>query len=91
MTFLDLFETTSAFNDLGYSNPAYDELIEKSRTMMGDERLEVLQEAEKILLEDCAIAPTFFQTRSWVYKDNVHGVIRNGVATRCDYKFAYVD
>lgn len=91
MTFLDLFETTSSYNDLGYSNPEFDACIEAARTTQGNERMEKLLEAERILLEDCAIAPTFFQTRTWVYKDHVQGVVRNGCALRCDYKWAYVE
>ena len=41
--------------------------------------------------DDAAIAPTFFQTRSWVSKDNVGGIVRQGIGLRCDYKWAYVN
>ena len=48
-----------------------------------------MQQAEKLLVsDDAAIGPTFFQTRSWVCKDNVTGIVRNGVGLRCDYKCA---
>ena len=50
-----------------------------------------MEEAEKILIEqDGVIAPTFFQTRSWVAKSDVRGIIRNGCGLRVDYKYAYI-
>lgn len=92
MSFLELFTTDSPYNKSNYSNPEYDALIEKANTLHGDERLVVMEEAEKLLIStDCVIAPTFFQTRSWVAKDNVKGIIRNGVGLRCDYKYAYLE
>lgn len=91
LSFLDLFVSTSPYNKNHYSNADYDTLIAKAATLSGDERLEVLQEAEKLLIEqDMAIAPTFFQTRSWVSKENVKGILRNGCGLRVDYKSAYI-
>ena len=51
----------------------------------------MMEEAEKILIQkDGVIAPTFFQTRSWVAKSDVRGIIRNGCGLRVDYKYAYI-
>ena len=91
LSFLDLFVSTSPYNKSNYANPDYDALIAQAATLHGDERLVVLEQAEKLLIEeDCVIAPTFFQTRSWVSKDNVKGIIRNGCGLRCEYKYAYI-
>lgn len=91
-SFLELFESDSPYNDCGYTNPEFDRVIEEAKNSTGDERLKLLQDAEKILVqEDAAIAPTFFQTRSWVSKDNVGGIVRQGIGLRCDYKWAYVN
>lgn len=88
-SFLELFETNSSYNDCGYSNPDFDDLMSQAKSSSGDERISLLQEAEKVLVQDdAAIAPTFFQTRSWVCKDNVSGIVRNGTGLRCDYKWA---
>ena len=74
-----------------YSNPEYDALLAEANTLTGDERLAKMEEAEKILIqEDGVIAPTFFQTRSWVAKSDVRGIIRNGCGLRVDYKYAYI-
>ena len=92
LSFLELFLTDSPYNDCGYSNPEFDSLLEQANQLHGDERLDLLQQAEKILVgDDWAIAPTFFQTRSWVHKDKVKGIVRNGVGLRCDYKWAYIE
>lgn len=91
-SFIELFESDSPYNDCGYNNPEFDAVMDQVKTSSGDERLSLLQEAEKILVEDdFAIAPTFFQTRSWVTKDNVSGIVRQGIGLRCDYKWAEVN
>ena len=91
MSFLELFITDSPYNDVHYSNPEYDALLAEANTLTGDERLAKMEEAEKILIqEDGVIAPTFFQTRSWVAKSDVRGIIRNGCGLRVDYKYAYI-
>ena len=75
----------------GYTKAEYDALLAEANTLTGDERLAKMEEAEKILIqEDGVIAPTFFQTRSWVAKSDVRGIIRNGCGLRVDYKYAYI-
>ena len=91
-SFLELFESNSPYNDCGYANPEFDRIMNEAKNSTGDARLKLLQDAEKILVQDdAAIAPTFFQTRSWVSKDNVGGIVRQGIGLRCDYKWAYVN
>ena len=91
-SFIELFETDSPYNDCGYSNPEFDAIMAQVKASTGDERLALLQEAEKILVQDdFCIAPTFFQTRSWVHKENVSGIVRQGIGLRCDYKWAVVE
>ena len=92
MSFLDLFETGSPYNDTGYSNPEFDQLLRDARILSGDERLAKLEAAEKVLVgDDAAIAPTFYQTRSWVSQDNVKGIVRQGIGLRTDYTWASID
>lgn len=60
-TFSDMWVTGGTQNDGLYSNPKYDELIEKARTQTGAERMKTLSEAEKILIDqDMAILPVYF-------------------------------
>jgi oligopeptide transport system substrate-binding protein len=56
-----MWVTGGTQNDGLYSNKRYDELIEKSRVTSGAERMKLLMDAEKILIdEDMAIIPFYF-------------------------------
>lgn len=64
--FLDLFTTDSTYNFDKYSNKQYDELIYKVKTDLADDkkaRWEAMKQAEKILIEDGAVAPIYHQGR----------------------------
>ena len=88
LSFLELFQTGNIQNDCHYSSEEFDSLLEQAAVTTGEDRIALLQEAEKVLLQDdAALAPTFFQTRSWVCKDNVTGIVRNGIGLRCDFKW----
>ena len=70
MTFLDLFESTSSFNTQKYSNPDYDDLISQARDELNeDKRMDMLRQAEIILVEDDAgTAPMYFQGQARLQK-----------------------
>lgn len=61
-TFHEIFITGGGNNDGEYSNERYDALVRKAATMAGGpERMKVLQDAEKILMEeDQAVMPIYF-------------------------------
>ncbi len=62
-TFLDMFLTGAGMNGGKYSNQVYDLLINEAARMGGKDRLEVLMQAEDILInEDQAIMPMYFYT-----------------------------
>jgi oligopeptide transport system substrate-binding protein len=66
MTFLDLWTTDSPFNTGKYSNTRYDQLIKQAKAEVDqDKRMQQLEEAEKILVEeDAGVAPMFFEGTS---------------------------
>ena len=70
MTFMDLFESTSAFNTYQYSNPDYDKLISSAREELDqDKRMDMLEKAETILVtEDAGCAPIYFQGQARLQK-----------------------
>jgi oligopeptide transport system substrate-binding protein len=70
MTFLDLFESTSAFNTYQYSNPDYDKLISSAREELDqDKRMDMLKQAEVILVtQDAGTAPMYFQGKAYLIK-----------------------
>ena len=63
-TFLDMFVTGGAMNGGKYSNPKYDELINKAATMpSGKKRFDILKEAEEIFItEDQGVIPIYYYT-----------------------------
>ncbi|MGN7895188.1 peptide ABC transporter substrate-binding protein [Bacillus sp. 22475] len=93
ITFLDIFTTDSSYNFDKYSNKQYDELIHQVKTdLAGDEnaRWETLKRAEKILLEDGAVAPLFQQGRSYLQRSSIKGIVTNDFGGEFNYKWAEV-
>lgn len=75
MTFLEIFTSTSGQNNAGYNNPKYDELIKKSKTEKdASKRLEILHQAEDVLMEDMPIIPVYYYTQAKGVKDYVKDV-----------------
>lgn len=76
MTFLDLFETGNGNNHTSYTNPAYDELLDKARAELDKTtRFGILMDLEKLLMEDLPISPVYWRVRDYV----VSGKIESGV------------
>ncbi len=78
MTYLDMFVTTSGNNHTGWSNAEYDALIEKAYAEGDPEKhMELMIEAEKLLMDEMPIGPIYFRVRDYVTSDKFSGVIRN--------------
>lgn len=74
MAFLSLFESSSSYNLANYSNEEFDKLIELAQNADDITRTSLLQEAEKILLDDGVVIPvsTAFAT-NFVRDDLIEG------------------
>jgi oligopeptide transport system substrate-binding protein len=60
ISFLELYTTTSGNNRTGYSNPTYDSLISESwREANPIRRMDILRQAEALLMEDMPIIPIY--------------------------------
>lgn len=92
LTFLDLFkEKDGGNNDTRWENPRYKELLNQSATEPDPEkRKQILAQAEQILMEDMPIAPIYYNTYSWVKKDNVKDVFVDGTGS-VDFKWATIE
>ncbi|GAA0606163.1 peptide ABC transporter substrate-binding protein [Virgibacillus siamensis] len=92
MTFLDLWVTDAPFNRTGYSNPEFDALIKKAKNLghKPKKRWELLQKAEKILLEDAAIVPTHQAAAAYVKKPYVKHIIVRNYGPTVDWTYARV-
>jgi len=90
-TFLDMFIVGSGNNDGLYNNAKYDELVRKAMTMpSGKERLAVLGEAEKLLLDqDQAVAPFYHYVEQHLIDTNKWGGWYNNPLGIHNWKFIY--
>jgi oligopeptide transport system substrate-binding protein len=79
-SFLETFHTGSANDDSGYSNPRFDELTdEASRTADEQRRREILESAERTMLEDYPIVPIYFFSSKRLFQPYVHGATPNSL------------
>ena len=77
-TFLDLFMTGGGNNNTGWSNAEYDRLIRLAGTLANkEERYEVFQKAEAILVDEVPIIPIYFYTRPRLIRPSVKGFYGN--------------
>ncbi|MGG3446716.1 peptide ABC transporter substrate-binding protein [Bacillus nitratireducens] len=93
MTFIDMFVTNGPHNQTGYSNPKYDEIVEKGKGELltkTKERWDSLLKAEKMLLEDAAIAPLYQRGDALIQRPKVKGIIHHPVGGDYSYKWAYI-
>src|SRR5690625_492904 len=92
VAFLDIWETNAPFNRTGFANEEFDNLIQQANEL-GDkpeERWEVLQEAEKILLEDASVVPVFQSADALVMKTKVNDLLFRTYGPTVDFRFAYI-
>jgi oligopeptide transport system substrate-binding protein len=77
-TFLDLWTTGSGNNETGWSNSEYDRLIvQAAATAEPQQRLEVFQKAEALLMDEMPIIPIYFYTRIYLQRPEVKGWYSN--------------
>ena len=90
-TFLDMFVTGGGNNRTGWSNPEYDRLIaEAARTTDPQQRLEVFQKAEAILLDELPIIPIYFYTHVYARRPEVKGWYPT-ILDNHPYKYVYLE
>ena len=84
-TFLDMFVTGGGNNDTGWSNEAYDRLIEEAanETAPGA-RVQRLAEAEALLLAEAPIVSIYFHTTMTLVRPGLEGVEPN-LLNRIDF------
>ncbi|MED0902055.1 peptide ABC transporter substrate-binding protein [Bacillus nitratireducens] len=94
ISYLELFTTDNPNNKMNYSNRHYDELIKKAKSdlvLNQKKRWEALQEVERILLEDAAVAPLYQMGSAYVQKDYVKGIEKHQFGGVYTYRNAYLD
>jgi oligopeptide transport system substrate-binding protein len=77
-TFLDMFVTDGANNQTGWSNETYDKLIKDAAAESDPhKRMEILHEAETILMEELPIIPIYFYVSINMVHPRVKGFSAN--------------
>ena len=78
INFLECFTTDNGNNRTGWSSEAYDALIDQARAALDQaERLRMLEEAERILVDELPIIPICFYTRVYLKSPDVKGLETN--------------
>ncbi|MGK7378624.1 peptide ABC transporter substrate-binding protein [Planococcus sp. 1R117A] len=94
MTFIDLFVTGSSHNNMSYSNPEFDALVESAKAELAQDpaaRWEAMGQAERILIEeDAAIGPIFQEGTMSLRKPYVIDIIRQPFGGEFSYKWTYI-
>ncbi|MBM7644022.1 oligopeptide transport system substrate-binding protein [Scopulibacillus daqui] len=93
MTYLDLWTTNNQQNNMGFSDPKFDKLIEEADNLGADpqKRWDKMHEAEKLLLEkDQAIAPLFQEGTAHAIRPYVKGLNYPNFGMRVDFLHAKI-
>lgn len=92
MTYIDLFESTAYYNQSHYKNAEVDALIKQAKTTADiKERWQLMQQAEKLMMEDVAFAPTFQKGVSRLKKPYVKNLYEHPFSADISYKWVEID
>ena len=73
-TFLDTLRPNRGNNKTGWENQKYDDLLTlANRTIDRDKRYEILNEAEKLLIDEMPIIPIYTYVRQYQLSNDVKG------------------
>ena len=74
MTFLQIFTTGDANNNVFYSNAEYDALVKQAANMTdAEEAFEVMREAEAIAAAEYPVLPLYYKANTMLMHDDVEG------------------
>ena len=73
LAMLEIWTSDNKVNSTGWRNDAFDALIEKARTTLGQDHFELLYEAEKILMEEMPIMPLYYYSDVFMVSEAVVG------------------
>ncbi|MBM7571530.1 peptide ABC transporter substrate-binding protein [Aquibacillus albus] len=93
-TWLEMWTSTSPYMTMNYNNEEFDALISEANNELLTEpveRYENFLEAEKVMMEDAAIAPLYQRSRAYLWRPSVKGVIFNPMGADFTYKHAYIE
>lgn len=91
MTFLDLWVSTGGNNQTGYASAEYDKLIsDASFETDFEKRQEMFYEAEKLIVEDLPVAPSYWRYPTYAVSENVGGGVHRSTFQDIDLVHVYM-
>ncbi len=92
MAYLDLFSKHSTNNAGKFNHPEFEKLLDEAKqTTDFDKRFELLQDAEKILIENVAIIPLYQDSDMYLIRPYIKHLMKNPFNTSFAYKFVETD
>lgn len=92
MTYIGMWVTGGSANRMDYSNPDYDDLVEKSN---GENdlatRYQLMLDAEKMLFDDAAIAPLYQRGMVVLQRTNIKGLVRHPSGPDYTFKWTSIE
>lgn len=70
----DYFLSDSPTNFTGFSNEAFDSLVQSTSNLSTEERNEVYSQAEQLLLTECPVIPLYYETSYYGAAEGVSGI-----------------
>lgn len=90
INFLEIFETVGGNNYTNWEDEEFQKLIKESRSELDtDKRREILRDAEEIFMDHMPIAPVYFYTNLYAFKDNVKNITVSPIGN-IQYKWGYI-
>lgn len=71
---MGMFESDGLGNDTDYSNPEYDALVAEYTLLTGPERVDLIDQAQEILLEDLPMIPLWNSTATTGYGEDIEHI-----------------
>ena len=70
-TFLDIMVTGRGNNETGFASEEFDGLLEQANYISGQERMNLLMEAEQVLMDTQPVIPIYYYTTKYLISDRV--------------------
>lgn len=88
-TYLGYFMSSSYENGGHWENADYDNNIIEGNKLSGAERMQMLADAENILLEEAALVPLQVRTKAYAYKEGFTDFVRYYMGGELNITYAY--
>ncbi|MEH7223960.1 peptide ABC transporter substrate-binding protein [Bacillus sp. JJ1566] len=91
VNFLEIYTVPQGNNDTGWTSETFNNLLAQAAVETDkNKRLDLLKEAEKVVISEMPIAPIYFYTNNWVQNENLKGVVISPLGD-AQFKWAYFE